>query len=71
MDDAQLDLQKVGCSSQPQTTTWGEVFGDHQPLTAFSYVTSFLPFIIGFAISVALYGIVRAIGWVVGGFAAL
>jgi hypothetical protein len=48
---------------------------ENQPLTAFSHAASFLPpFTIGlgitFAITLAVYGVVRAIGWVIGGFAA-
>ena len=64
LDDAQLDLQRV------QTTTWGEVF-EHQPPTAYSHAASFLPpFTIGlgitFAITLAVYGLVRAILLVTG-----
>jgi hypothetical protein len=71
LDDGQLDLQKLGCSEWRQMTTYGEVVGG-QPVMARSIAGSFLPISLGItlAISVALYGVIRAIGWVIGGFAA-
>jgi hypothetical protein len=69
----QIDLQKLGCSAWPQTVTYGEVFSGKPP-DAFSYAASFLPHLglglaITFGISLFVYGLVRAIGWVIGGFA--
>jgi hypothetical protein len=74
LDSEQIDLQKLGCPGWPQTTTIGEVL-HAKPPEAFSYTASFLPplgigFAITLAISLAVYGVVRAIGWVIGGFAA-
>jgi hypothetical protein len=73
LDSEQLDLQKLGCSDWPQTTTYGEVF-KAEPPEAFSYAASSPSLGIGLAItlavSLAVYGVVRAIGWVIGGFAA-
>jgi hypothetical protein len=73
-DDAQLDLHKLGCSDLPQTTTYRDVFEARSP-EAFNYVPIFLRHFgfwlaISAAISLAVYGIIRAIGWVIGGFAA-
>jgi hypothetical protein len=73
-DSEQLDLQKLGCSDWAQTTTIGEVL-QAKPPEAFSYAAS-LPRFLGLGLamtlglSLAVYGIVRAIGWVIGGFVA-
>jgi hypothetical protein len=74
LDSEQIDLQKLGCPGWPQTTTIGEVL-HAKPPEALSYVESFLPppgigFVITLAVTLAVYVVVRAIGWVIGGFAA-
>jgi hypothetical protein len=66
---AQLDLQKLGCSESPQTIAWGEVFKLQ------SYASNFVTFLgpkvaLTLALSLAVYYMVRALGWVIGGFAA-
>ena len=72
--DGRLDLQKLGCSDLPQTTSYFKVLNARPP-KAFSYARSFLPplsigVLLTLTIALAVYGIVRAIGWVIGGFAA-
>jgi hypothetical protein len=70
LDTEQIDLQKLGCSEWTQTTTVSEVYKPPE-----SYAASFLPplglgLAITLAVSLAFYGLVRAIGWVIGGFVA-
>jgi hypothetical protein len=72
-DDEQIDVQKLGCSDRAQTASFREVFNSKPD--DFSYPIEFLPpLAIGLAITLGLtlfvYGLVRAIGWVIGGFAA-
>jgi len=72
-DDEQIDVQKLGCSDRAQTASFREVFNSKPD--DFNYPTEFLPpLAIGLAITLGLtlfvYGLVRAIGWVIGGFAA-
>ena len=72
--DGRLDLQKLGCSDLPETTSYFKVLNARPP-KAFSYARSFLPplsigVLLTLTIALAVYGIVRAIGWVIGGFAA-
>ena len=67
-DERQLDLQKLGCSESPETIMVSEV-------ERFSYASNFVAFLgpkvaLTLALSLAVYYLVRAIGWVVGGFAA-
>lgn len=69
--DGRVDLQKLGCSDLPQTTSYFKVLNARPP-KAFSYARSFLlPLSIGvlltLPIALAVYGVVCAIGWV-GGF---
>ena len=71
---AVVDLQKLGCSDLPQTTSYFKVLNARPP-KAFSYARSFLPplsigVLLTLTIALVVYGIVRAIGWVIGGFAA-
>jgi predicted DNA repair protein MutK len=62
-------LQKLGCSDWAQTASFREVINAKPD--DFSYATELLPpLTIGLAITLAVYGLVRAIDWVIGGFAA-
>jgi hypothetical protein len=72
--DHKIDLQTLGCSDGVQIASYGEVV-DAQPPGDFSYAARLLPplglgLAITLAVSLAIYGVVRAIGWVIGGFAA-
>jgi hypothetical protein len=72
-DDATLDLKRIGCSYlEYDTVSLGEARADPAP---FSWTNQFVTKLgIGLAITLAaamgVYGLVRAIGWVIGGFAA-
>jgi hypothetical protein len=73
-DDDYIDLQKLRCSDWAGSATVREVHNARPP-DAFSYAASFLPplgvgLAITLAVSFTVYGIGRAIGWVIGGFAA-
>jgi hypothetical protein len=66
-----IDLQAIGCSSQADDALL-IAYAENPP--AFNWWTSFgaqAGFILAFAgvVSLAVYGVVRAIGWVIGGFA--
>jgi predicted Co/Zn/Cd cation transporter (cation efflux family) len=66
-------LQKLGCSDWAQTASFREVINAKPD--DFSYATELLPpltigLAITLAVSLAVYGFVRAIDWVIGGFAA-
>ena len=72
-DDETLVLQDVGCSDKAtDVISFGEARAGP---SYFSWTSSFLNWLgisltVAVAASLALYGIVRAIGWVIGGFAA-
>ena len=68
------DLKALGCSEWPQTATLDEIRAAKPPKD-FSYAASLLPplglgLAVTLAVSLVIYGLVRAIGWVIGGFAA-
>jgi hypothetical protein len=68
------DLKELGCSNEPRTVSDRDIL-DASPPANFSYAVTFLPPLalflgITLAISLAVYVLVRAIGWVIGGFAA-
>ena len=67
--DWEIKLKQIGCADWDyETVTYGEARNLYGAL--FSNVTQLLG--IGFAatlaVSLAVYGLVRAIGWVIGGF---
>jgi hypothetical protein len=69
----QFDLKELGCSDQSKTASALEIFRDRAP-GEFSWrakLWSQLSFGLAISLGVALavYGLVRAIGWVIGGFA--
>jgi ABC-type cobalamin transport system permease subunit len=70
-DGAILDLIQIGCSDRPAATiSLGEA--RTKPVAAEQLVSSsklWVGLVITFAVSIAVYGIVRAIGWAIGGFA--
>ena len=74
-DDATLDLKSIGCSdSEYDTIGLGEARAVAAPFLS-PWLDPFLSkfgviFGITLAVSLAVYGVVRAIGWVIGGFAA-
>jgi hypothetical protein len=72
-DDDQIDLQKLGCSDLSRTVSNREIFDASAPAD-FSFSAVLLPPLgIGLAftlgLTLAVYGLVRAVGWVIGGFA--
>jgi hypothetical protein len=70
--ELKVSLNQLGCSDERKIVTVAEVLDAHAP-DALTYVTAFLGvFSLGLGITVsssmAVYGLVRAIGWIVGGF---
>ena len=67
-----LSLKQVGCSDkEDETVSYAEARNPPQFYWWASYAsnaTAYLIFAVAF--SVLLYGLVRAIGWIIGGFAA-
>jgi hypothetical protein len=68
------DLKELGCSDWPKTVSVIEIFRARSP-NEFSWaqkISSYLAIGLGItlAISLAVYGMVRAVGWVIRGFAA-
>ena len=73
-DDPTFDLRDLHCSDRSRTVAWHQIIDAPVP-EHFSYTAKFLIFLSsGLAISLGLalvvYVLVRAIGWVIGGFAA-
>ncbi len=69
-----VDLRDLGCSEGPNSVALKDVFLATEP-PQFPRASALLPpLAIGLAVtlamSLAVYGLVRAIGWVIGGFAA-
>ena len=70
-DDARLNLKKIGCSNWDFETV---SFGEARNPPKLEWLSVFVPpaawgLAITLGISLAVYGLVRAIGWVIGGFA--
>jgi hypothetical protein len=67
-----LSLQQVGCSDKgDETVSYAEARNPPQFYWWASYASNATPYLIfAVVVSVLLYGLVRAIGWVIGGFAA-
>jgi hypothetical protein len=71
-EDEQVPLAKLGCSELSWTPSAREVLNASSPRD-FSFTASFLPRL-AFGLTATLaagllaYGVVRAIGWVIGGF---
>ena len=67
-----VDLRELGCSAFHEYVTYREVFSYKGPDRSAIAAATVKPFAIGLAvtivISLALYALVRAIGWVIGGF---
>jgi hypothetical protein len=74
--DADVGLKEIGCSNNewdrvsvdsvpapPPTFTWISAFGSALLINSPSLVITFV-------LTLAIYGIARAIGWVIGGFKA-
>ena len=70
--DRQFDLRDLGCSGFSQSVSYKEVFSFKGPDRLSIATAALHPLAIGLAvtiaISVALYALIRAIGWVIGGF---
>ena len=64
---AVVDLQKLGCSDLPQTTSYFKVLNAPAPE---GFQLRNVGVLFTLTIALAVYGVVRAIGWVIGGFAA-
>jgi hypothetical protein len=73
LDDVSVSLKKLGCSElEYDAAKVGEI---RNVAPAFNWFGAFVPLFatgvaITLAVTLAVYGIVRAIGWVIGGFAA-
>jgi len=73
--DKNYDLKELGCWDETLLVSWSDIMGADVVPPEFSYIAGLLPALLyGFALSlgvaVVVYGVVRAIGWVIGGFAA-
>ena len=72
LEDREINLKPLGCSnSEYDTVKFGEALNPPE----FSWLSELAKPLsfglgIGLAVSLAVYGVVRAIGWVIGGFAA-
>jgi hypothetical protein len=78
-DNARLDLKPINCSDlEGDTISLGEAradLRDKEKAREYLWAEEFIrKLLIGFALtlaaSLAIYGVIRAIGWVIGGFAA-
>jgi hypothetical protein len=72
-EPVELDLHELGCKPWSETITVQAAKDERD--RSFSYPLAFARYLaiglaISLAISLAVYGIVRAIGWLIGGFAA-
>jgi hypothetical protein len=72
--DGRIDLKTWGCSDEQEMVLYNDALNARAP-DEFSYATELLPPLtlglsITLALSLAVYLLVRAIGWVIGGFAA-
>ena len=70
--DGRIDLKTWGCSDEQEMVLYNDVLNARAP-DEFSYATELLPPLtlglsITLALSLAVYGVVRAVGWVIGGF---
>jgi hypothetical protein len=65
-----LSLKQVGCSDrEDETVSYAEARNPPQFYWWASYASNATPYLIfAVVVSVLLYGLVRAIGWVIGGF---
>lgn len=68
------DLKELGCSDQSRTVSVLEIFRARAP-SEFSWSAVFWPplgygLAVSLGVALVLYGVIRAIGWVIGGFAA-
>ena len=66
-------MRKLGRASSSEFATVGDVLNVLEPMD-FSYAGSFYPtlapgLVVSIILSLLVYGLVRAIGWVIGGFA--
>ena len=73
-DNERVDLQKLGCASSSEIATVGDVLNVPEPMD-FSYAGIFYPtlaplLVVSLILSLLVYCLVRAIGWVIAGFAA-
>jgi hypothetical protein len=74
--DASYDLKELGCSEQSRKVSWHDMI-DAPSAEAFSYSATLLSSLwwygvgVSLGVALAVYGLVRAIGWVIGGFAAV
>ena len=67
------DLKELGCSDQPRTVSVQTIFSASRPSSEFSWSGDMLRNLglflgILLAISLAVYGLVRGLGWVISGF---
>jgi hypothetical protein len=71
--DERYDLRQLGCSAQSRKVSWDAIAKPPAEFTYLQYLSAFLPNLfqgiaISFALAAVVYGLVRAIGWVIGGF---
>jgi hypothetical protein len=70
-DDGKLDLKQIACSDRDyETVTYGEARNVYGSLLRAVAQLLGIGLSLTLAASLAVYAIVRAIGWVIGGFAA-
>lgn len=68
--DTLIDLQKLGCSTEQRKVSFGAVLAAKADNYALSLTPLALFMGIALVCSLALYGLVRAVGWVISGFVA-
>jgi hypothetical protein len=71
IENREISLKQLGCSNSEYDTV---KFAEALKPSEFSWLSNLAPISFGLALTLmvtfAVYGIVRAIGWVIGGFAA-
>jgi hypothetical protein len=69
-----LNLKGLGCTGVDRTVSFREIYEARLP-SQWSWMSAMLGplglyLLLGISLALAVYGLVRAIGWVIGGFAA-
>src|SRR5262245_21360460 len=69
-DDIQINLRSIGCSNSDATISLGEARNPPKFSLLGAFASAIAALTLTLALSLAIYGLFRAIGWVIGGFAA-
>jgi len=66
------DLKALGCTDYPETVSTKDALNESDGVSwigAFLSLTSLIVFATGIGLSLAVYGVIHAVGWVITGFA--